>query len=175
MTSIDDSRKEVYTQKLSFTKPKQELRVGAWNLWTFYEAGKTAQAVKEMKRYWLTIIGIDERRWTNSDIRSLISGETVYYSERIEWTTSGRNDSLNYGGQTKLDKIGSNQSSRIITGRIFLKYTKTTIVHSYTPIEHTTEDEKDQFYKNKARTLHTTTPQCRCQYLWRLFNELWEK
>ena len=90
MTSRDESRKEVSIPTESLAKPRHQMRVAAWNVQTMYQTGKTAQVVKEMKRYNISILGISEMRWTDSGIMTLNSGETVCYS--------GRKDGLHQEG-----------------------------------------------------------------------------
>ena len=77
MTSRNQSREEVSTPKESLAKPRHQVRVAAWNVRTMYETGKTAQVVREMKRYDISILGISEMRWTDSGIMTKNSGETL--------------------------------------------------------------------------------------------------
>ena len=81
MTSGDESREEVSTLTKSLANPKHQVRMAAWNVQTMYQTGKTAQVVKEMRRYNINILGISEMRWTESGIMTINSGETVCYSD----------------------------------------------------------------------------------------------
>ena len=108
MTSIDESRKEVSTPTQSLVTPKNITRIGAWNVRTMYETGKTAQVVKEMSRYRISILGISEMRWTDSGLTTLGSRETVIYSGRSDGQ-QGR--SWYYHGQRiekKSNRVGAN-------------------------------------------------------------------
>ena len=60
MTIRDQSREDVSGPTSSLATPKHTLRVGAWNVRTMYETGKTAQVCKEMERYRLDILGQSE-------------------------------------------------------------------------------------------------------------------
>ena len=40
--------------------------IGAWNVRTMFEKGKTAQVATEMRNNKLTLLGISESRWTGS-------------------------------------------------------------------------------------------------------------
>ena len=84
MTSIDESRKEVSTPTQSLMTPKNITRIGAWNVRTMYETGKTAQVVKEISRYRISILGISEMRWTDAGLKTLGSRETVIFSRRSD-------------------------------------------------------------------------------------------
>ena len=141
MTSGDQSREEVSTPTESLAKPKHQVRVAAWNVNTMYQTGKTAQVVKEMKRYSIGILGISEMRWTESGIMTINSGETVCYS------------GLHQEGVGIMDKKSRRSlmgwepvNERIIRARFYSKFAKTTVIQCYAPTELATEEEKDIFY-----------------------------
>ncbi|GFR69215.1 endonuclease-reverse transcriptase [Elysia marginata] len=60
------------------------LRIGSSKLRTMYEAGKTAQVVKEMHRYRLHILGISETHWNQSGQKTLSKGELLIFSSNDE-------------------------------------------------------------------------------------------
>ena len=60
------------------------LRIGSWNVRTLYEAGKLAQAVREMGRYSLHICGISETHWSQSGELNLSTGERFVHSGHDE-------------------------------------------------------------------------------------------
>ena len=84
MTTRDQSREGVSGPTSSLATPKHTLRVGAWNVRTMYETGKTAQVFKEMERYGLNILGLSEIRWTGSGKITLGTGATLCYSGRSD-------------------------------------------------------------------------------------------
>ena len=45
---------------------KCKTRIGFWNVRMMYKTGKLAQATSELRRYNLHVLGISERRWTDS-------------------------------------------------------------------------------------------------------------
>ena len=77
MTSGNESREEVSSPTESLAKPKHQVRVAAWNVKTMCQMGKTAQVVREMERYNISILVISEMRLTESSIMPINSGETV--------------------------------------------------------------------------------------------------
>ena len=84
MMNRDEIREDVSTPMESLAKPKHIVRVAAWKVRTMYETGRAAEVVGEMKRYKVNILGVSEMRWTDSGILTLISGETVCYSGRMD-------------------------------------------------------------------------------------------
>ena len=89
----------------------------------------------ETDRYKVNILGVSEMRWTDSEILTLNSGETVCYS--------GRMDGLHQEGVgIVMDKAAKKSllgweafNSRIIRARFFSKYVKTTIIKCYAPTD----------------------------------------
>ena len=148
MTRRDESRKEVSPLTQSLATPRKEIRIGAWNVRTMYESGKTAQVTKEMVRYKVNILGVSEMRWTDSGMVTLASGQTIVYS--------GRSDGQHQEGvgiimdkQTRKSLLSWEPiDARIIRARFFSTYAKITVIQCYAPTEQATEDEKDMFYHN---------------------------
>ena len=62
MTGASQSR-EARTQSRPLATPKISVRVGCWNVRTMFSVGKTAQIVKEARKYKLCILGISKCRW----------------------------------------------------------------------------------------------------------------
>ncbi|VEN57771.1 unnamed protein product [Callosobruchus maculatus] len=60
-------------------KTKARIRIGTWNVRSLYMAGKLDNAIKEMKRLKVDILGVSEVRWPNSG-RIQSNSYTVYYS-----------------------------------------------------------------------------------------------
>ena len=79
MMSTGESRKEA-TRQMPPPPIKHSLRIGSWNARTLYEAGKCAQAAREMKRNRLHILGISETHWIQSGQKRLHSGELILFS-----------------------------------------------------------------------------------------------
>ncbi|GFR83559.1 hypothetical protein ElyMa_005978400 [Elysia marginata] len=78
------SRKET-VERISPSSAKS-LRIGSWNVRTMYEAGKTAQVVKEMHQYRLHILGISETHWNQSG-QKMLTSELLTFSGNDEEQT----------------------------------------------------------------------------------------
>ena len=155
MKSRGQTRKEAFDPTRSLTSPRHQLRVGVWNTRTMYETGRTGQVIKEMQRYRLNIMGISEVRWEGSGKYIASTGETMYYS--------GRQDGQHRQGVGLiLDREAGKClmewepiNHRIIRARFFSRFTKTTVVQCYAPIEDAEETEKDEFYAQLQGVLQT--------------------
>ena len=108
---------EARTESRPLATPKESVRVGCWNLRTMFSAGKTAQIVKEARRYKLRILGISECRWAGFRGLQTATGETKLYS--------GRDDDMHQSGVALLlEKAAAGSllewnpfNDRIITAR----------------------------------------------------------
>ena len=70
---------------------------------------KTAQVVKEMRRYNLDILGISECRWTGSGKIRTSTGETILYS--------GRQDEHHYGVAIIMTKEAVKNARKVDTNK----------------------------------------------------------
>ena len=82
MKPASESRKEA-GQRISPSSAKC-LRIGSWNVRTLYEAGKLAQAAREMGRYSLHICGISETHWSQSGELNLSTSKRFAHSGHDE-------------------------------------------------------------------------------------------
>ena len=83
------SREESLTEATGQMAPppiKRSLRIGSWNTRTLFETGKCAQAIQEMKRNRLHILGVSETHWIHSGQKRMKSGETILFSGKEEGT-----------------------------------------------------------------------------------------
>ena len=60
--------------------PKEEIKVGCWNVRTLFAAGKLQQVSKEMDAYGIGILGLSEIRWTGEGKEIGPRGETILYT-----------------------------------------------------------------------------------------------
>ena len=55
MTASDESPPQEVKSVKGLLGLKAKIRMGAWNVRTMYETSKTAQVIRETKRYWIDI------------------------------------------------------------------------------------------------------------------------
>ncbi|CAJ1050820.1 craniofacial development protein 2-like [Xyrichtys novacula] len=60
--------------------PGQPINIATWNIRTMYTAGKTSVIADEMRRYKVSILGLCETRWLQTEKVKLGSGESILYS-----------------------------------------------------------------------------------------------
>jgi len=133
--------------------PKQHIRVGCWNVRTLYQAGRLAQAAKEMDRYNISLLGMSEVRWTGTGKQRLNSGGVMIWS--------GRSDNIHHEGVALLvSKKHANTilqwkpvNERLLYVRLNSKYAKLSIVVAYAPIDNAEEETKDTFYSSLQAVL----------------------
>ena len=147
MTLGDQSREEVSSPKADLLSPKQHILVGCWNVRTLYQTGKLAQAVKEMAKYNLSLLGITEARWTGTGKQKTITGEEIIWS--------GRKDNQHQEGVALIIKKELAKSllewkpinQRLLYVRLNSKYAKLSIIVAYAPTDTSQEEDKDEFYE----------------------------
>ena len=121
---------------------------------TLYETGKAAQAAREMERYKLDILRLNEVRWTSSGAMVLSSGQTLLYSG-----SQNENDNHQHGVGILLNKRAKSSlmewnriSERIIMARFMSKVPKVTVIQCYTPTNVTEAEDKEEFYNQLQAT-----------------------
>lgn len=141
---------------LEATRPKpflgkRAIVMGAWNVRTKYETGKTFQIAAEMRAYNLALLGTSETRWTQSGRKKLNSGELLLYSEHENVHsphTQGMALMLSKVPQKEL--IGwATHGPRIIAASFQTKERRITmnVMQCYAPTNDSEDEVKDQFYQ----------------------------
>ena len=80
-TQLDHRKGQKMTPKppSKLLSPKSSVKIAQWSVRTMYEGGKCAQAVAEMRRYNISILGISEMRWNTCGKMITAAGEMVLY------------------------------------------------------------------------------------------------
>ena len=152
MIRTGESCKEGSARKRSLANPKKKVRVGCWNVRTLYSTGRTAQVMKEMRRYKIGILGISECRW---------SGFGRLKTQPEEKSHSGRDDKVHQSGVAlALDKESAKClecwapiSDRIISARFYSRYIKTSIIQVYAPTNEAEVEAKDDCYDQLQKVI----------------------
>jgi len=129
--------------------------IGTWNVRTLRETGRCAQAVKELRHYKLTILGICETRWNTFGETKLQTGETLLYSGK-----ENENDPHQAGVALLLSKEAMHSlmewepvSDRTIRARLDSRFQEVTIIMCYAPTNAAGDGEKEQFYNQLQSVL----------------------
>ena len=151
MTPGSESRsRSEATRPTTIISTRITTTIGAWNVRTMFEAGKTAQVAAEMRNNNLTILGISEARWTGSGQMRLATGEQLLYSGHEQDGaphTHGVALMLSKAAQGAL--IGwEAHGPRIITASFQTKKSRINmdVVQCYAPTNSNDEEEKEEFY-----------------------------
>lgn len=127
------------------TLTKQTRKIGTWNVKTMAQAGKVQNALMEMKRLGIEIMGVSEMRWPNSNCCD-IEDCRVYYSG----STSGK---YIHGVGVVVNKDVARHVSnfvpvneRIMLLQLNAKPVNTNIIQVYAPTSDHSDEEVEEFY-----------------------------
>lgn len=136
-------------------KMSKERKIGTWNVQSMYQAGKTANIVKEMKRLQIDILGCSETRWPNSG-HYIINEHHIYFSG--DNTTRNKNGvAIILNDRTNLTVKGFIPvSNRVALIKIKAQPFDLNIIQSYAPTSESNEQEIEEFYEQlRAALKHT--------------------
>ena len=133
---------------------KEVSRIGTWNVRTLFQAGKTAQLLREFDAYRMDILGISEMRWTGSG-RFVSDGKLVIYSGND--SSHIRGVGIIFSRRASAALIGWKPiSDRIVSARLQGRHGRITIIQAYAPIDDTEDTAKDSFYDHLQEEIDAT-------------------
>lgn len=143
----EESRSPITLQNASeaLITPTATLRVGCWNATTLFQVGRTANVLKEFRKYRLDILGLSEIRWTWFGELKTSTGECILYSGSEEDHQRGVGLALREDARTVLLRWNPG-SERIMSARYNSRYANLTVIQLYAPINDAEETVKDVFY-----------------------------
>lgn len=140
---------------MNLVNAKHRLLFGTWNVRTLYESTKLAQAIKVMKSYRLTLMGLSEVRWNGHGEHITSSNELLLFSGKDQGQPheSGVGFLLNESAKKAL-LSWEPVSDRLITARFNTKFKKISFIQCYAPTEVAQVEEKQQFYEQLNRIVN---------------------
>lgn len=143
-TNHRNSTRHLYPDTFSM---KSKTHIGAWNVRSLTDPGKLKEAIKEMERLNLQLIGLSECRWNGvGDVtvenghRFLFSGRNIneHHRDGVGFLLSRR------AAQSLLDWKPINE--RFIWCRLKSRVRNITIIQTYAPTEQADEETKIAYY-----------------------------
>lgn len=131
-----------------------QIKIGTWNVRTMYQAGKTHNAIKEMKRLKIGIMGISEMRWPGSG-ECMVDNYRVYYSGK---ETNKHQHGVGMILDEHFSRFVNNYvpiSERILLIQMNTTPIKLNILQVYAPTAEKEEEEVEEFYEEINKTLKT--------------------
>lgn len=131
-------------------RKRNTMRIGTWNIKTMLAAGKMEQIAREMKRYSVKILALQETRWKGEGMIDK-EGYTLYYSGEDK---QGRNGTaFMIDRKLKREVIQFKPvNGRLCSITIKNRQANITVVNGYAPTEDAEDDEKTKFYETLEET-----------------------
>ena len=158
MTCWGESRKEA-SVPTTLLSTRTTITIGAWNIQTMYEAGKTAQVAAEMRRYNITLLGLSETRWLQAGKTRLATGELLLYSGYEEEDAAHEEGvAIMLSKEAQRALIGwEAHGPRMITAsfRTKKKNISMNVIQCYAPTNDHDDESKEIFYNQLQAVLDT--------------------
>uniref|UniRef100_A0A8D9ASD9 Craniofacial development protein 2 n=1 Tax=Cacopsylla melanoneura TaxID=428564 RepID=A0A8D9ASD9_9HEMI len=146
-SSIGSPGGTVSSMEMNKIRRQTNIKIGTWNVRTLNQDGKTHNAIQEMTRMKIDILGISEMRWLGSG-SCVMDDHTVLYSG----TSSGIHE---YGVGMILTKEMAKYISNVVpvSERVMLVQLRATpvdinIIQVYAPTTDRSDEELEEFYNS---------------------------
>lgn len=147
-----ESKRPYMSEKKNIDRLPANMKIGTWNVRSLFEAGKTHNAIQEMKRLKISILGISEMRWPNYG-KCSIDGHHIYYS--------GEDSSNHWNGvgfiiDHKIEKALINfipVSDRVALLQINTKPVQMNLIQVYAPQSEYDDQTVETFYQSVQHAL----------------------
>ena len=134
-------------------KKRTQMKLATWNVRTLNRIGAAEELEKEVERYGVDIVALQEMRWKGTGKKQMKNG-TMYWSGGRK-----REEGTGFYIKKRLDSSileFEPVSSRICRLRLQSKWFNTTLICVHAPTEETEDTTKDRWYSNLQRVVDRT-------------------
>ena len=141
---ISNPNRRMSSDSAAFKPQDRNLVIATWNVRTLYQAGKSDNAIQEMKKMKTDKLGIAETRWTES-VKIRKDRHTILYS--------GEQEHRNGVGILMKNNIARSImgycpiSNIVIMAKLQCKPFKINILQTYTPTQDHNDEDIEQSYE----------------------------
>jgi exonuclease III len=145
--------------KSNYANASKKHRIATWNVRSLFAAGKLHNAVQEMKRLKIDIMGVCETRWPGSGKVS-VDKHTMYYVGAKEEDRHHRNGVAFIVGESLRNSVRNviPVSERIIAIQLACRPKNVNIIQIYAPTTDRPEAEVEEFYDQLSDLLRKFKP-----------------
>jgi len=143
------------------------MRFGTWNVWSLYRSGSLTTLARELGRYKLVLMSVQEVRWDNGGI--VRAGDYIFSKKKKENHQLGTGIFVQHRivSAVKIVEFFSDRKSYIdLRGR----WSNVIMFNAHAASGEKSDDSKDSFYE-KLEQVFDHFPKCRMKFLWGDFNE----
>lgn len=130
------------------------LSFGTWNIRTLFKPGTAQCLVKEIRRYNLEVVVLQEIRWNEKGILNL-KDRTIFYGECNDRRQFGTGFAVHKSIAPLVTEFKST-NPRMLTLTIKGQFFDITFLNGHAPMDEKAPQEKDEFYEHLEQILNET-------------------